>query len=256
MSGSIVGTPIHMAPELFTGTLHFITGVCSFFIIPSQCHYSFLQGSTITLWMFTLSGSSSGTSAPVRSNSQKPLRNAPARTSSGTTSKKVRGDRAFRFALQLVCRLITAAVPPSRSETRAAALLRRGVLAADGGLLERRPFPEAPAWNRGAQPAKHDGPSVLRLGAEEQQPRGLQLNPLPPAPLTLCDSELLCIYEQYSLNIPAFSCWIYIIYEQSRPEVLGFFLCLCSVYLYTNSVQDAIVGLITFWYLDTNCFKK
>uniref|UniRef100_H2TFS1 Dual serine/threonine and tyrosine protein kinase n=1 Tax=Takifugu rubripes TaxID=31033 RepID=H2TFS1_TAKRU len=56
MSGSIVGTPIHMAPELFTG------------------------GSTITLWMFMLSGSSSGTSAPVRSNSQKPLRNAPART--------------------------------------------------------------------------------------------------------------------------------------------------------------------------------
>lgn len=180
MSGSIVGTPIHMAPELFTGTLHFITGV-SFF--PSQCHYSkppsFLQGSTITPWMFMLSGSSSGTSAPVRSNSQKPLRNAPARTSSGTTSKKVRGDCAFRFALQLVCRLITAAVPPSRSQTRAAALLRRGVLAADGGLLERRPFPEAPAWNRGTQPAKHYGPSVLRLGAEEQQPRGFQLNPPP-----------------------------------------------------------------------------
>lgn len=178
MSGSIVGTPIHMAPELFTGTLHFITGV------PSQCHDSkppsFLQGSTTTLWMFMLSGSSSGTSAPVRSNSQKPLRNAPARTSSGTTSKKVRGDRACRFALRLVCRLITAAVPPSRSQTRAAALLRRGVLAADGGLLEWRPFPEAPAWNRGAQPAKHHGPSVLRLGAEEQQSRGLQLNPPPP----------------------------------------------------------------------------
>lgn len=106
MSGSIVGTPIHMAPELFTGALHLITGVCSPFIIPSQCRYSkppsFSQGSTITLWMFMLSGSSSGTSAPVRSNSQKPLRNAPARTSSGTTSKKVRGDCAFRFALQLV----------------------------------------------------------------------------------------------------------------------------------------------------------
>lgn len=182
MSGSIVGTPIHMAPELFTGALRFITAVCS--SSSRQCPHSqppsFPQGSTITLWMFMLSGSSSGTSAPGRSNSQKPLRSAPARTSSGTTSKKVRGHCAFRFALQLVCRLVTAAVPPSRSQTRAAALLRRGVLAADGGLLERRPFPEAPAWNRGAQPAKHHGPSVLRLGAEEQQPRGLQLNPPPP----------------------------------------------------------------------------
>lgn len=84
----------------------------------------------------------------------------------------------------------------SRRQARAAALLRPGVLAADGGLLERRPFPETPAWNRGAQLAKHHGPAVqLRLGAEEQQPGGFLLNtPHPPphphlTPLTL-------IYEQ------------------------------------------------------------
>lgn len=35
MSGSIVGTPIHMAPELFTGALHFTTGVCSPLIVSS-----------------------------------------------------------------------------------------------------------------------------------------------------------------------------------------------------------------------------
>lgn len=43
MSGSIVGTPIHMAPELFTGTLHFTTGEgCCFFVCrgAERCHYS------------------------------------------------------------------------------------------------------------------------------------------------------------------------------------------------------------------------
>lgn len=61
------------------------------------------------------------------------------------------------------------------------------MLAADGGLLERRLFPETPAWNRGAQLAKHHGPAVqLWLGAEEQQPGGFQLNP-PPATATNAD---------------------------------------------------------------------
>lgn len=50
------------------------------------------------------------------------------------------------------------------------------MLAADGGLLERGPLPEAPARHRGAQPAKHHGADVqLRLQAEEQQPGGLKL---------------------------------------------------------------------------------
>lgn len=63
-----------------------------------------------------------------------------------------------------------------RSPAGAPALFRRGVLAADGGLLERGPLPEAPARHRGAQPAKHHGADVqLRLQAEEQQPGGLKL---------------------------------------------------------------------------------
>lgn len=56
-------------------------------------------------------------------------------------------------------------------------MFRRGVLAADGGLLERRPVPQTPAGHRGAQPAEHHGPDVqLRLQAEEWQPGGLELN--------------------------------------------------------------------------------
>lgn len=115
MSGSVVGTPIHMAPELFTGTLHsalYTTeqdGV-SISNLPSW------QGSTITLWTFMLSASSSGTSAPVRSNSQKPLRNAPARTSSGTMSEKVRGHSAFRFALWFLCPADNGLCPGARPE--------------------------------------------------------------------------------------------------------------------------------------------
>lgn len=92
MSGSIVGTPIHMAPELFTGTSH-STPALSLPLIGSSPLPNLPppppQGSTTTLWTFTRSGSSSGTSAPAQSNSQKPLRNAPARTSSGTMSEKV-----------------------------------------------------------------------------------------------------------------------------------------------------------------------
>lgn len=66
---------------------------------------------------------------------------------------------------------------PCRSPAGASALVRRGVLAADGGLLERRPLPEAAARHRGAQPAEHHGADVrLRLEAEEQQPGGLKLN--------------------------------------------------------------------------------
>lgn len=40
MSGSIVGTPIHMAPELFTGTPRCVTGVWLFFSALSQRRYS------------------------------------------------------------------------------------------------------------------------------------------------------------------------------------------------------------------------
>lgn len=72
--------------------------------------------------------------------------------------------------------LNSALLPPCRSPAGAPALFRRGVLAADGGLLERGPLPEAPARHRGAQPAKHHGADVqLRLQAEEQQPGGLKL---------------------------------------------------------------------------------
>lgn len=50
------------------------------------------------------------------------------------------------------------------------------MLAADGGLLEWRPFPEAPARHRRAQPAKHHGTALqLWLRLEEQQPGGLKL---------------------------------------------------------------------------------
>jgi hypothetical protein len=50
------------------------------------------------------------------------------------------------------------------------------MLAADGGLLEWRPFPEAPARHRRAQPAKHHGTALqLWLRSEEQQPGGLKL---------------------------------------------------------------------------------
>lgn len=68
----------------------------------------------------------------------------------------------------------------SRCQTRAAAQFRRGVLAADGGLLERGPLPEAPARYCGAQPAKHHGQALqLRLRTEKQQPRGLKLKNTP-----------------------------------------------------------------------------
>lgn len=53
------------------------------------------------------------------------------------------------------------------------------MLAADGGLLERRPFPEASAGDRSAQPAKHHGPPVQRLRPKERQPRGLELTCFP-----------------------------------------------------------------------------
>lgn len=183
MSGSIVGTPIHMAPELFTGALHFTTGVCSPLIVSSFRTAFFLPGkydNSVDVYAFGIlfwylcAGSVKLPEAFEKCSSKDQLWN---NVKKGEGRWRLRG-----FALQLVCRPMTAAVPPSRSPARAAALLRRGVLAADGGLLERRPFPEAPAWNRGAQPAKHHGPSVLRLGAEEQQPRGLQLNPLPLPP--------------------------------------------------------------------------
>ena len=42
-----------------------------------------------------------------------------------------------------------------RCQARAVVQLRRRVLAADGGLLERGPLPEAPAGHRGAQPPAH-----------------------------------------------------------------------------------------------------
>lgn len=97
MSGSIVGTPIHMAPELFTGTL---TTVHHFSMKQLFSRYAhsvliflvtfFWQGSMITLWMSMPSGSFSGTSALVQWNSQKPLRNAPARINSGIMSKRVK----------------------------------------------------------------------------------------------------------------------------------------------------------------------
>lgn len=67
----------------------------------------------------------------------------------------------------------------SRCQTRAVGRFRWGMLAADGGLLERGPFPEAPARYRRAQPAKHHGPALqLRFGTEKQQPRGLKLKTL------------------------------------------------------------------------------
>lgn len=67
---------------------------------------------------------------------------------------------------------------PPRCQTGAAAGLRRGMLAADGGVLERRPVPATSARHRAAQPAEHHGASV-RLGAERQQPGRLQLKTLP-----------------------------------------------------------------------------
>lgn len=67
----------------------------------------------------------------------------------------------------------------SRSQAGAVGQFWRGMLAADGGLLERRPFPETSARYSGTQPAEHHGPAVqLQLGAEEQQPRGLKLKTL------------------------------------------------------------------------------
>lgn len=61
----------------------------------------------------------------------------------------------------------------------ASAHVRRGVLAADGGVLERRPFPEAPSGNRAAQPAKHHGPPVRQFWPKEREPRGLELTRFP-----------------------------------------------------------------------------
>lgn len=172
MSGSIVGTPIHMAPELFTGALHFTTGVCSPLIVSSFRTAFFLPGkydNSVDVYAFGIlfwylcAGSVKLPEAFEKCSSKDQLWN---NVKKGEGRWRLQGCSPACVPAHDGC----CPPPPSRSPARAAALLRRGVLAADGGLLERRPFPEAPAWNRGAQPAKHHGPSVLRLGAEEQQP--------------------------------------------------------------------------------------
>ncbi|CAF88742.1 unnamed protein product, partial [Tetraodon nigroviridis] len=155
MSGSIVGTPIHMAPELFTGKYDNSVDVYAFGI----------------LFWYLCAGSVKLPEAFEKCSSKDQLWN-----------NVRKGEATLRLH---ICPLGSAFVAPltpgcSRGQTRAAALLRRGVLAADGGLLERRPLPEAPAGHRGAQPGKHHGPDVqLWLGAEEQQPGGFLLKPPP-----------------------------------------------------------------------------
>lgn len=131
------------------------------------------QGSTITLWTSTPLGFSSGICAPAPSNSQKPLRSAPVKTSCGPTSRKVKAEPCTLGKVSwpwangvLLCFRLAAG---------ASARVRRGVLAADGGVLERRPFPEAPAGHRAAQPAEHHGPPVRQFWPKEREPRGLEL---------------------------------------------------------------------------------
>lgn len=65
------------------------------------CLGFFAQESTITPSTCTRLGSSSGISAPAPSNSQKPLRNAPVKTSCGPTSRKV--TSASRRILMMLC---------------------------------------------------------------------------------------------------------------------------------------------------------
>lgn len=142
----------------------------------------------------------------------------------------------------------------SRSQARAVAQFRRGVLAADGSLLERGPFPKAAARYCGAKPAKHHGPALqLRLGAEKQQPGGLKLKNTPDKLTHVWwdpDQEsVLYLWgngeEKVKMNnvravLLVHSRWIYIIYEEliqtrkfANMCVLLFVRCLFVYKLYS-----------------------
>lgn len=141
-----------------------------------------------------------------------------------------------------------------RCQTGAVAHFRWGMLAADGGLLERRPFPEASARHRGAQSAEHRGPALqLWLRSEKQQPGGLKLKNTPRREhsnaIVMRKVFLLYLWrlehfwstgDQWVYvhdDVLVHKCRLYIIYEELKSvhEYVRTFYCLCFVYLYTNS---------------------
>lgn len=167
----------------------------------------------------------------------------------------------------------------SRSQARAVAQFRRGVLAADGSLLERGPFPKAAARYCGAKPAKHHGPALqLRLGAEKQQPGGLKLKNTPDklthvwwdpdqeSVLYLWGTEKrrwrwITFELSSSFTVVGFTLFMRSWYRPGSLQICVFY-CLCVVYLYTNSTVCLrcscpancylVIGLL----LDANCFKS